>query len=592
MDLSDSFDELSVEEKKETKMASHSDILASNNQNTTCDLENKDKNENQIFVQTLESLVNFPDSQKEKENSRFAVSMEDQKDIGHLQTEIAKRTGIKPEDQTMLATNSDGKVVKCKELETGAGNNQMIVYDHGKYLCVKIVPTDSPKIMLVQFKKIATITHLRTYLAEWGLTENNEKIMMKEEGDMESLEPEKLIEELLPTDSDELFSITFECSTSKEGKGILPKKKEAIVLNYKGQPHNKQKIEKATQILSVAFECHPSAKKIFQRRMKVKDGQFWNKQGEINEEEDMECLRKIIAELTGNDQFIELVQEKVVWEHKFDEWTDTPTFKTLVKSLFLDTPNIELVHKSYTTKSNKKFPIWTSQDQDIENYQNSLPNIQMTRNNYESHLHTDFLCNIERISGKDMINYCRMGLVLPGDAIYIFHRRPLLGDYAHVMLYTGLQKSATDQVPDHPTVKATKDKLHCVHLQAVEISKIIFNVFEDATTIVCETLNKAIPDKAECFVVRMAEDEETRSKFVRRAFQLTESPFTFDYDAKGGNCESVISAIWEQWDNLSPQGETISNPDGHTRQKMFSKLLETANPHSSGSLVVKLRNRL
>eukprot|EP00092_Neocalanus_flemingeri_P063197 GFUD01076418.1.p1 GENE.GFUD01076418.1~~GFUD01076418.1.p1 ORF type:complete len:490 (+),score=75.13 GFUD01076418.1:734-2203(+) len=367
----------------------------------------------------------------------------------------------------------------------------------------------------------------------------------------------------------------------------------AIVLDYFGEVFDnelKEKITKAMQIIKVASECHHHVRKTLEKTDRDINGIIATEKSELDEKY-LDCFRMIVAELTGNDdQFIELVQQKA-WEDKYDLYrSDWTTFKSLISSLALDGDNVQLVLR-VKGKYSMQYKLWASAD--INNYRNSLPNIIMARSEYERHLHIDFLKNIKKIDGIAMIHDCQMGNVVPGDAIYLYHRRAALGDYAHVILYTGLKKHGTDQADSASMVKAKKQMMHCVHLKTIGRTQMILNFgFENTTTVRCEPLSKVIHDNDSCFVVRGSEDGERRREFLRRAFCLAEPPFTFDYDAKGGNCESVISAIWGFWDNLSPQGGKISDPDGQRRQKLLSWILRSVNTLAPVSLKLQLQNRL
>lgn len=330
----------------------------------------------------------------------------------------------------------------------------------------------------------------------------------------------------------------------------------ALVLNYAGSFFDsqlKEKIIKVTQILSVASECHPLVRKEYKDVIQFKKDIFaiyLPNDGDLTSGQ-LNCFRMLIGELTGdNDKFLELVQHKA-WEYKYEVYRpDIKPFKILIQSFKLDSPEIQLVLRN--KKSSKQYPMWNSSTT-ISIFRNSLPNIVMSRSDYEGHMHTNQLQNIQKIDGVGLIHYCQMEIVLPGDAIYICHSRIILGDYAHVILFVGTRKTRAEDLPSVPMFRASKSMMHCIHSKRIPARNIVLNFsLENITTIGCGTLENVIVDNNDCFVVRGSDNDMRRKEYVDRAFRLTDPPFTFDYDPKDGNCDSLLK---------NPPGVSYATPN-------------------------------
>ena len=111
----------------------------------------------------------------------------------------------------------------------------------------------------------------------------------------------------------------------------------------------------------------------------------------------------------------------------------------------------------------------------------------------------------------------------PGDQLWIFHQRPLMRSYAHVMIIIEDQKF--------------------IHVSSPEVKLQI-----RARALICEDSQDNLDNDDLCFVVQPnPEDKKTPEYYTQRAKACL--GIHFDYDADLANCETFCHGVHGIWDN-------------------------------------------
>eukprot|EP00092_Neocalanus_flemingeri_P075938 GFUD01094141.1.p1 GENE.GFUD01094141.1~~GFUD01094141.1.p1 ORF type:complete len:136 (+),score=25.08 GFUD01094141.1:53-409(+) len=106
-------------------------------------------------------------------------------------------------------------------------------------------------------------------------------------------------------------------------------------------------------------------------------------------------------------------------------------------------------------------------------------------------------------------------LILPGDQLWVFHKRPLMRSYAHVVIITKSQKYI------HVSSPQLKLKMR-------------------ARALICEESQDTLTNEDLCFVVNPKNDKPPEY-YSKRAQVCKE--IRFDYIAKSANCETFCNGV-------------------------------------------------
>ena len=111
--------------------------------------------------------------------------------------------------------------------------------------------------------------------------------------------------------------------------------------------------------------------------------------------------------------------------------------------------------------------------------------------------------------------------LVPGDQLWIFHKRPLMRSYAHVVI-------------------VAKDK-NFIHVSSPEVKLLM-----RARALICEDSQDKLDNEDLCFAVHPKEDK--LPEFYRRRAEACLG-ILFDYDAESANCETFCNGVHGIWDD-------------------------------------------